>query len=413
MRPQQGRAVKRLTLLEVAADSGVGPERIRHLIALDILRTGPDGLFLAADVQVVRIVEALSQAGISAEQVGELIRVGEFSFRLTEVAFPEPPSLTSRTFDRVANELGIPIDVIQSNFSAAGLPRPAGDDLVREDDVEALGTMAMVYKTLGGNKRAAVEPNRHLGENLRRIAQSQVQFFRTHLERPMLDSGMPFGQFLDRIADFNASFVAASITAINWLYKRHLEHFIMQEIIEGTENALERSGMSPRPPAKRPTIAFLDLTSYTSLTEERGDEVAADLTAQLSDVVTESSRSHGGYPVKFLGDGVMFYFSDSARAALCGLEFVDELPKLGLPPARVGIAAGPVVFRDGDYFGRTVNTAARITDYARPSEVLLSEQAVAATQSEAQLAYVRIGSVSLKGMAAPAILYRAVRDGPL
>jgi class 3 adenylate cyclase len=105
--------------------------------------------------------------------------------------------------------------------------------------------------------------------------------------------------------------------------------------------------------------------------------------------------------VKLLGDGVMFHFPDPGRAVLCGLELVDRIPLVGLPQARVGLHSGPVVFQNGDYFGRTVNVAARITDYARPGEVLVSEEVVAATDGLQAVRYQPVGPVSLKGLIAP------------
>jgi adenylate cyclase len=81
----------------------------------------------------------------------------------------------------------------------------------------------------------------------------------------------------------------------------------------------------------------------------------------------------------------------------------------GLPSARVGIHADPVVFRDGDYFGGTVNTAARIADYARPREVLVSGDVVA--HAEGAAVFEPIGDVGLRGLVDPAALFRAlIRD---
>ena len=77
------------------------------------------------------------------------------------------------------------------------------------------------------------------------------------------------------------------------------------------------------------------------------------------------ARERGGVPAKWLGDGVMSYFREPAGAVLAALEMVEELPAAGLPPAHVGVAAGPVVVQGGDYFGRTVNLAARIAGHAR------------------------------------------------
>ena len=97
----------------------------------------------------------------------------------------------------------------------------------------------------------------------------------------------------------------------------------------------------------------------------KGDEEAAKLAVRLSDLVQESAASRHGRAVKSLGDGVMLHFRDSGEAVAAALDLVDATPMAGLPPARVGITSGPVVFRDGDYFGRAVNMASRITDYAR------------------------------------------------
>jgi adenylate cyclase len=113
--------------------------------------------------------------------------------------------------------------------------------------------------------------------------------------------------------------------------------------------------------------------------------------------------------VKLLGDGVMFHFPDPPDGVRCGLELVDRIPAAGLPTARVGLHSGPVVFQDGDYFGRTVNVAARIGDYARPGEVLVSED-VAAADGSGTVRYDEVGPVSLKGLAAPITLYLAGRN---
>jgi adenylate cyclase len=176
----------------------------------------------------------------------------------------------------------------------------------------------------------------------------------------------------------------------------------------------------PRPPA----ICFLDLTGYTRLTDERGDEAAADLAAQLSRLVQRTSARYGGRPVKWLGDGVMFHFPDPGSAVLAALEMVDGARRAELPPAHVGLHAGPVLFQAGDYFGRTVNVASRIADYARQGEVLVSQDVVdvatgASTPTNGRVDgvhYSLIGPVELKGVSEPIVLYAARRndrhDGP-
>jgi adenylate cyclase len=105
----------------------------------------------------------------------------------------------------------------------------------------------------------------------------------------------------------------------------------------------------------------------------------------------------------------MFYFRAPAAAVLAALEMAEVVVSQGLPPAHVGIHAGPVIFQEGDYFGRTVNLAARIAEYARPGEVLVSQEVVDAADG-GPLSFVEIGPVELKGVPETLLLYTARRS---
>ena len=102
----------------------------------------------------------------------------------------------------------------------------------------------------------------------------------------------------------------------------------------------------------------------------------------------------------------MFYFDDPGQGVRAALEMVDGLPAAGLPPAHVGLHAGPVLFQEGDYFGQTVNLSARIADYARPGEVLVSKE-VADASTEHGISFADIGPVELKGVSGAIPLLRA------
>jgi adenylate cyclase len=91
------------------------------------------------------------------------------------------------------------------------------------------------------------------------------------------------------------------------------------------------------------------------------------------------------------------------------LEMVEAVGSQGLPPAHVGIHAGPVIFQEGDYFGRTVNLAARIAEYARPGEVLVSQEVVDAAAG-GPVRFTEIGPVELKGVPGTLRLHTARRN---
>jgi adenylate cyclase len=178
-------------------------------------------------------------------------------------------------------------------------------------------------------------------------------------------------------------------------------------LVERIENELEAAGVLGRP-GRVPAMCFLDLVGYTQVTEERGDAAAAGLAETLALLVGRSAREYGGVPVKWLGDGVMVHFREPAGAVRSALQLVEQLPVAGLPPAHVGVAAGPVVVQGGDYFGRTVNLAARIASRAGPGQVLVS-QGVAESTTPEGVALVELGELRLKGFARPVRLLEARR----
>jgi adenylate cyclase len=118
---------------------------------------------------------------------------------------------------------------------------------------------------------------------------------------------------------------------------------------------------------------------------------------------------HNGRVVKWLGDGVMLYFGEPAGALTGAVEMVERVADSGLPPAHVGVDAGPVIIQDGDYFGSTVNVAARIASYARAGEVLASEQAVDAAGELPRSLHRRTRACRPKGVSRHLVLSRIAR----
>jgi adenylate cyclase len=122
--------------------------------------------------------------------------------------------------------------------------------------------------------------------------------------------------------------------------------------------------------------------------------------------VKDISRRRGGSPIRWLGDGGMFHFRDPARSVDASLDMVEQAPAMGLPPAHIGIHAGPVIFQDGDVYGRTVNIASRLASVAQAGEVVVSEEVA---QRADGFSYEDIGPVTLKGVTVPMRLFRAAR----
>jgi adenylate cyclase len=404
MRPMTGLSVR-----ELAERSGVNAQRLRQLVDLGILRPDAAGRFQPADIQRVRIIQALDRAGIAPAQIGQLIAAGAYSLDWAQVLFPDPTPQVATTFQQAAAELRLPRSLVAGLYAAWELARPEPEQPLRADDAELLRLAVLGYSAFGHDETVTLGIARQLGQSLRRLAESQILLFRTRIQEPLAATGPTERRVrADAIIAAATALLPALERTVLLLYRRHLEHYVIESIVVNTETSLEQAGLGQRRPGRPPAIAFLDLTGYTSLTEERGDLAAADLAARLVELVSAAAHQHGGHPVKLLGDGVMFYFPDPAQAVLAGLELVQRIPGQGLPRARMGVNSGPVVFQDGDYFGRTVNVAARITDYARPGEVLVSDSVATATNGPHGVRYQPIGPIALKGVMTPVTLHAAV-----
>jgi adenylate cyclase len=332
------------------------------------------------------------------------MRTGGLSFPMG-LFMPEPVGLPE-TYERLAAGLGRAPDLVRRLSGELGLPPPA-DDRLRAEDAEHL---ALILTTLDlADDEELSRFTRLYGGTVQRLVTSGLQFFdravRQRVGRFDLSDEEKDALVYQRAAGYSELVQRL----VSWLQRRHREHAVLEYLVGVTEGFMEERGIAPRQPKQPPAIAFLDLTGYTRLAEERGDEAAADLASDLASVVQDAATTHGGRPVKWLGDGVMFHFDDPGGAIRSGIELVEQTEQATSMPARIGINAGTVIVQEGDYFGRTVNVAARIADYARPHEVLVSDEAKR-NAGDADVDFELVGDVPLKGVSKAVRLHRAVRS---
>ena len=399
-----------LSAAELAHRAGTTPEWIERLAELGILERGEgERPFAERDLHRVRFAQTLDDAGIAVEDMAQVVAAGLYSFRFVEGVFPGAGwPLLDTTFGELADEEGLPWPVVEQLYANWGLPAPARDQRIRGDDETMLRERAEIMRVGGLTPEAIVAASRFFGDNTRRMAVSEVRSFRENVMAPLLAQGLSHTEMLDRIGPIAVVMQRYGHTLRALLHDRHIEGQIFQEAIEVVEQIFQAAGFARRRPERDPAIAFLDLSGYTRLTEEVGDRAAAELAASLSSLVRRAALAHSGQAVKLLGDGVMLHFDDPADAVRSALELVAGVEEEELPTARVGVHAGPLVFRDGDYFGGTVNLASRITDYARPGEVLVSAAVAGAVDEDAGIALEPIGDIGLRGLAEPVPLFRAL-----
>jgi len=390
----------------IAERAGASVAYVDRLVDLGIIRKqGVDSNFSEGDVRRVRLVRGLEESGLPLEGISAAVRSGDLSFDFMDLpSWDWYGGFVGTSYRQLATESRVPLELLQAIRESMGFARPDPDAPVHE---EMLDTVPVFQVALGaGADPIAVERLvRVWGESARRITEAASTFYHAQIESPLLRAGMSEGQVMLRANEAVAAGIADVDRALVALYHGQSEHTWLANVIEAVEVILEKGGLHrtvPEPPA----MCFLDLTGYTRLTEERGDQAAAEVAATLGRSVQQNASQHGGRAVKWLGDGVMLYFTDPAEAVVSALELSDRVPAVGLPQAHSGIDAGPIVVQDGDYFGRTVNTAARIAAHAGPGQVLVSENVVRAS-TDPVIAFESLGPVELPGLARPIPLHRA------
>jgi adenylate cyclase len=389
--------------------AGTTAAEVERLVDLGILvaRDGA-GPFLETDVQKVRLATACEQAGLPMDGIASAIRAGRLSFAFLEASpYRRWAVRSARTYRAVSEETGIPLDTLGSVLESMGFARMAPDEPIREDELEVVPLLRLGFSSGFFDPAWLTRIGRAYAEGLRLAANVEHEAYRARFTGPLRASGADQRTAMELAARLGAEFLPLVDRALMGIYRRQQEVVWTEDLVEDIENELERAGVLGRP-ERVPAMSFLDLVGYTRLTEERGDQAAAELAASLAVLVNRSSREHGGVPVKWLGDGVMVHFREPAGAVLAALHLVAQLPQAGLPPAHVGVAAGPVVAQGGDYFGRTVNLAARIAARAGAGQVLVSDSVVESASPEG-VAFAAVGEVQLKGFARPVRLLEACR----
>jgi adenylate cyclase len=390
---------------EATERAGITVAEFDRLVELNILSPAEGDRFTSADSRKAEMVHSLTAAGIGLEDLAAAINSGALSLDFVGApSYERFTALSDLTFSEASHRTGVPVELLMVIREAAGLAPAMPDDRIREGEMDIVAFLELGTE-MGFRQPATERFLRAAGDSLRRVADIESAWWRSEVVEPWMAAGASATEIADFDSDGRLTDLADQ--ALLAIYRAHQTHAWTANIIDGFEDVLARTGVLRRVD-QPPALCFLDITGYTRLTQERGDAAAAELADQLTRLVHRSTLQHGGRPVKWLGDGVMCYFANPGPGVLAALDMADGVTEAGLPPAHVGLHAGPVVFQGGDYYGQTVNLASRIAEYARPGEVLVS-QAMVDAASGAAIAFTDIGEVELKGVAGTVHLHSARR----
>jgi adenylate cyclase len=383
-----------LTLPEVAKEIGVTPGTLRRWVR-DGIAPLDGGAWSPAAVAQARLVARLRARGHSLSELRTAALSGRLAYGYVQEILPDHAPAAG--LEEAAEQVGLEPALIERIWSAAGLPSASLDEISAED-IDLLRHMATVIEA-GFPLVAFLQLTRVYGQAMDQIADAEVKLFHLYVHEPLIRDGRPGLEIAEAMGALAAELLPMSAPIMERLHERALRHFMEQDVV----GHLEAEAGDAELGRVSVTIAFADLAGYTRLTEEAGEEQALDVVERFVAAVQDTLPGDARV-FKTIGDAVMVVGSDPSSIADWAVGF-QALQGNTRPRPRIGVHCGFALYRDGDYYGRNVNIAARVGARAAGGEVLVTK--VVADAAGRHLEFEPIGEVKLKGFSEATELFVA------
>jgi class 3 adenylate cyclase len=346
------------------------------------------------------LVQQLAEAGAGEDEIAEAKRTGTLGVLALDVALRPPGEPVP--FAAAAADAGLSLEEASRLWRALGFAVPS-DGSLRLTSAEA--SMLRVLVELGrevvGEDRI-VGFARVLGWATGVLGEALVDAFRVQVEVPRLGSGATYGEIVSYYTELAKASFPSFVNGLGVLTRAHMLR-ISRSAWQPDEH---RSAVT-----REQTIGFADLVGYTGHSHSLSTTDLASAVGQFETRVTDLVSQFGGRLVKFIGDEAMFVVADAATGCELAVALSESFESdAGLPPVRVGLAAGPAVALHGDYYGDVVNLAARLVSSAAPSEIIVSESLRQAAGD--RFDFEPLSEMALKGFDVPVNAFRLVRRQP-
>ncbi|MGH9083374.1 MAG: adenylate/guanylate cyclase domain-containing protein, partial [Acidimicrobiales bacterium] len=301
----------------------------------------------------------------------------------------------------VSEATGLAPELLRRFWRALGFLEPADEERALTDlDVEAAGILRTMVRLGVTEVETAVQLARVIGSSMARIAEAGVVRAATTLGAEE-DSVMA----ADAFSGIAGELLPAMDRLLGYVWRRHVQAVARRTMLLRTEG---------RQWGARQVLAvgFADMVGFTVLSQHLSDHELATVVQRFEEISYDIVTGLGGRMVKTIGDEAMFVAEDAVDAASIGLSLAEAYADDDLlSDVRVGLSAGQVLVNDGDYFGPTVNLAARIVSIARPGTVLVSDDFHRQVSDRAgELSWRRLGIRQLKDLG-PVTLWWCGRAG--
>lgn len=399
-----------MTLEHVARRAGVSAGTVRRWVK-DGLVPQYDGHWSPAAASHVRLVARLRERGHSLEEIRDASQSGMLAFGFIDELLPSSDG--RHTLAAAVKITGLRPELIERVFTAMGISTLSLDSL-SEQDIEMLKYMADILAA-GLPLPVLMQLARVYGHAISQIADAEVRLFHLYVHEPLMRAGVPGVEMAEEMEALTRDLLPFISPLMTYLHGRALSYFVEQDVIGHLEADLDGGGAGHQG-RMRVAIAFADLAGYTRLTEEYGDEEAVEAVERFVEAVARTLPIDARV-IKTLGDETMIVAADPVAltdwaVGVASGTIASDLTIGGDPidaAPRIGVHHGDALYRDGDYYGREVNQAARVVARASAGEVLVTRAVVDAVGILDGLAFERIGEVSLKGFSNTTELFSATR----
>ncbi|HSZ37646.1 MAG TPA: adenylate cyclase regulatory domain-containing protein, partial [Acidimicrobiales bacterium] len=295
---------------------------------------------------LLHIKELLLMRGATEEEIDQAVADGVIDLFVADRMLV--PSRRRYTRMEVSELTGVPIDKLERFWRALGFPAVDDADTVFTDlDLEAVRIYQGLQALGAADVDTSVQLARVMGSSMARIAEAE------------LGTGNLISNEVDPIMSAEAFASVADVTISG--VARLLEFVWRRQVAAGIQRSmlLRGHGLAPGQSPEM-AVGFADMVGFTLLSQHLTDEELAAVVRRFEELSHDIVTNARGRVVKMIGDEVMFVVDSVADAARIGLGLADAYADDDLlSDVRVGLAFGPVLLRDGDYFGPTVNLAHR------------------------------------------------------
>ena len=390
------------TLAQVAARAEVSPATVRRWLARGLV-PGFDGRWTPAALAYVRVVARLRARGHTLQDIKRASDNGQLAIGPIENLLGAAEARHS--LKDLVRASGLDAELIKRIYATMGLGTQSLQAF-SDEDLRMFEYVASVLAA-GFPLPAFLQLMRVYGQVIAQIADAEVRLIHLYVHEPLMRAGVPSVEIAEEMEGLAREVFPFAAPFMNYLHARLLAQFVEQDMIGHMEADLGEGALQEG--RLRVAIAFADLAGYARLTVERGDEAAVGAVERFAEAVTKTLPADARV-IKTLGDEVMVIGSDPAALTQWAVGLQAGIAP-GEPPPRIGVHYGEVLYRDGDYFGREVNQAARVVARAGGGEVLVTRPVVEMAAGVDALEFNRIGEVRLKGFSEPTELFTVSASG--